>query len=123
MSAAPHLPHDRHADSELVPAPVTTLAEALAWFGHVCRDGCAETASSALGDIPVAAWFVRRGAHRRASLAGRIVVDLTASRDSAARTRALLKYVRDCAEKDGIEIRWRRDGSRKTPSGRLLRQT
>jgi len=90
----------------LVPAPPRTLREGLAWLGHSCSTEC-PGAALGIGALPSSVWFVRRGARRRAGLAGRIVVDPRLSDVPMTTVRELISAVNACASADGIEVRIR----------------
>ena len=105
MNALPNEPPSL-PEALLVPAPPCTLREGLAWLGHRCSEECPGSALG-IGALPSSVWFVRRGARRRAGLAGRIVVDPRLSGVPIATVRELISAANACASADGIEIRIR----------------
>jgi hypothetical protein len=84
-------------------APTFTLASALWWRGHHCAQRC----SSSLDDLPAAMWFLRRRNPSRPG-ATTVVVDLTDSGETVARTRRLIRDINICTRGDSIYVLGRR---------------
>lgn len=84
-----------------------SLATALLWLGHDCRDGCAELARQPTRGV----WFIRLSAALSSTWWGTlVVVDLGDCSWSALQIRNDLRQVNRCVAAERILVRERRTG-------------